>query len=185
MYFYRKHILNKFIDYATKMNKVILIKVGDFETNANNLRKGKYPFWGLNKTHKNSIESLTKGTIIVFITNKQKNGNRVIGMAEFDSWFDRRNEPLLKINTVSDEAQGWTGDGEWEIQISFKNFYDTESGTKNIWIPNEVDIGRQQMVVGIQGHKIQLPESLKDDLAKHYQNFKYYGTPKVYPELDY
>ena len=46
-------------------------------------------------------------------------------------------------------------------------------------------MGENQMVVGIQGHKIQLPESLKDDLAKHYQNFKYYGTPKVYPELDY
>jgi hypothetical protein len=165
------------------MNKVILIKVGDTETNANNLRIGKYPFWGLNKNHKNSIESLKKGTIIAFITNKQKNGNRVIGMAEFVSWYDRRNEPLLNINTVTNEKQGWVGDGEWEIQVLFKNFYETESGIKNIWIPNEIDIGRQQMIIGIEGHKIQLPDSITDDLLKHYQNFKYYGIPKVYPEL--
>jgi hypothetical protein len=104
------------------MNKVILIKVGDTETNANNLRIGKYPFWGLNKNHKNSIESLKKGTIIAFITNKQKNGNRVIGMAEFVSWYDRRNEPFLNINTVTNEKQGWVGDGEWEIQVLFTPF---------------------------------------------------------------
>jgi len=64
-----------------------------------------------------------------------------------------------------------------------KNFYETESGIKNIWIPNEIDIGRQQMIIGIEGHKIQLPDSITDDLLKHYQNFKYYGIPKVYPEF--
>ena len=164
--------------------KIILVKVGDTHTNANNLRNGKYPFWGMTKQYKNAIQGLKKGTILVFITNKEgKKGSRVIGMAEFVSCYDRRDEPLFNINTVTNEQQGWSGDGEWEIQIQFENFYETESGIKNIWIPEMIDIGRQQLLVGIDGYKIQLPESLVNELSNHYQNFKYYGVCKSYPSV--
>ena len=94
-------------------------------------------------------------------------GGILIGMSEYINFYDRKSEPLIGINTYSKEEQNWKGEGEWDTQIHYKNFYDIERKGINI--------------VVICGGVVLEYETFKDrglpDLYKHYEGFKNYGEP--------
>lgn len=151
-------------------NKHWIIRVSD----GNNLRRSKYPFWGVKRAAgiKCIVERMKHGDILWFLTNKAS-GGKFVGMAQFTGFYDRQDEPLVQINTFSNEEQGWLGDAEWDVQIHYKNFYNTE---------------RQDIKVLIQcPATIMSYETFKDrmpcNLYEHYINFVYYAEPKEWEEI--
>lgn len=143
-----------------------IIRVADGE----NLKRSKYPFWGVKRGAgiKYFVEKMKKGDILWFLTNKA-HGGRFIGMAEYVCFYDKKDEPLIQINTFSNEEQGWLGDENWDIQIHYTDYYNTER--QNI----EAVIQRPAVVMLYDANMI---KKIKDNLYEHYKNFKYYAEAK-------
>ena len=63
----------------------------------------KNPFWGVTAGKTNNIKTivskLNNGDILWFLCNKS-NDNKIIGMATFTKFLDKRDEPLISIETV-------------------------------------------------------------------------------------
>lgn len=111
-----------------------LIRVGD----AYNLKHGKHAIWGVKRGKNDSVKSriqknFNSGDIIWFITNKE-HGGKIIAMVEYIDFYDREEETLININTITNEEQCWKGDALWDIQINFKNYYDVEKHNFDISI---------------------------------------------------
>lgn len=143
-----------------------IIRVG----NGINFKNSKYPFWGIKRGKNNCIKSfiskINTGDILWFLTSKSYN-NIIIGMAEFTHFYDRLDEPLLSINTISNQEQGWNSDTPWDLQLHYINLYNTE---------------RQQIKISIScGATILNYNTFKDrieqDLLLHYNNFIFYAEP--------
>ena len=137
-----------------------------------NFLNSKYPFWGVKRGRANCIKTIVKkineGDILWFLTSKPY-GAKFIGMAEYTKFYDRNDEPLVKLNTLSNEEQGWVGNEDWDIQIHYKNLYNT---------------ARQNIQAIIQNSSIILKyttfrNKIEEDLIKHYENFKFYAEPKI------
>lgn len=154
--------------------KLWIIRVSD----GKNLKNSKYPFWGVKRGRGGSFKTIVKkfksGDILCFLTSKSY-GGKIIGMAEYTKFYDREDEPLIKINTFSNSEQNWEGDDAWDIQIHYKNFYDTE---------------KQNFKAIIQCSGVILDyDTYKDrgdglpDLLKHYKNFVFYAEPKIFAEV--
>ena len=144
--------------------------------NGDNFRNSIYPFWGVkrgkNGCMKTIITKIKPGDILWFMTSKAF-GGKIIGMSEYCGFYDRNDEPLIHINTKTNEEQGWKGDECWDIQIHYVNLYITE---------------KQNITACIQcGSNILEYETFKDkisgDLYEHYKNYKFYSEPKVFTPL--
>ena len=144
-----------------------IIRAGDGE----NFRNSVNPFWGVKRgpggNIKTTVKNMKPGDVLWWAT-PAKYGGKLIGVAEFVGFYDRMDEPLIPINTLSNEEQGWSGDSEWDIQIHYKNLYDTE---------------RQDITACIQCSLIIMKyntfrEKVNGDLYEHYKNFKYYAVPR-------
>lgn len=146
-----------------------ILRVGDGE----NLRNSKYTFWGVKRGKNGSIKSIvTKmliGDILCFITSKQY-GGKIIGMCEYTGFYDRKDEPLLQINTKTNLEQQWTGDDSWDIQIHYNKFYVTEKQNISACI---------QCGAIIMNYKT-FKDKIERDLFEHYKNFKFYAEPKAF-----
>jgi hypothetical protein len=146
-----------------------LIRVQDGQ----NLKNGKYPFWGVKRGHGGSIktivEKIKKGDILWFMTSKSY-GGKLIGMCEFTHYHDRDNEPLIPVHTYSNKEQNWEGDDDWSIQIHYNKLYITEKQNINA-------------VVQCAGTILEY-ETIKEkglpDLYNHYNMFTYYAEPKMF-----
>ena len=140
-----------------------IIRVGDGE----NFRNSKYPIWGLKKGN-GSVEGIVKkikrGDILWFLTSK-KYGGILIGMAKFIDYNNRKNEPLVNINTVSNKDQNWKGDEEWDIQIKYGNLYEIEK--------QEIKLCIQCSAI-IMNYK-NFKSKIDEDLNMHYRNFLFYS----------
>ncbi len=141
--------------------------------NGENLKNSKYPFWGV-KRGKNGfmrtmVEKLTPGDIIWFMTSKPY-GGKIIGMAEYTGFYDRNDEPLLPINTKTNEEQNWVGDEKWDIQLHYRNLYNTERQNITGCIPCAA------VILDYDTFR----EKINGDLYHHYKNFKFYAEP-LYP----
>ena len=150
-----------------------IIRVNDGE----NFRNSKYPFWGVKRGNngcmKTIVTKMKRGDIIWFMTSKPY-GGKLIGMSEYIGFYDRNDEPLLQINTRTNEEQNWKGGEAWDIQIHYYRLYLTE---------------RQNITACIQcaGNILQY-ETFKDkvdgDLYEHYKGFSFYAEPKyLVPEF--
>jgi len=146
-----------------------IIRVND----GDNFRNSKFPFWGVKSGKNGCIKSIvTKmhvGDILWFLTSK-KYGGKFIGMSEYKGFFDKNDEPLLQINTKTNEEQNWKGNEDWNIQIHYCNLYITE---------------RQNISACIKCAGVILKyETFKDkidgDLYEHYKNFYFYAEPKKF-----
>jgi len=139
--------------------------------NGDNFRNSNYPFWGVKRAggQKTIISKINKGDILWFMTSKAY-GGKIIAMAEYCGFYDRIDEPLLHINTKTNEEQGWKGDDCWDIQIHYCNLYITEK--QNI-----------PACIQCRGNILEY-ETFKDiinsDLYEHYKNLKFYAEPKVF-----
>ena len=144
-----------------------LIRVND----GVNFKNSKYPFWGVKRGRggciKTIVNKLKPGDILWFMTSK-KHGGKFIGMSEYTNYYDKEDEPLINMNTYSNEEQNWKGEEDWDIQIHYKKLYITE---------------KQNIKVSIQCGGVLLEyETFKNkglpDLYNHYKNFKYYAEEK-------
>jgi hypothetical protein len=146
-----------------------IIRVNDGE----NFRNSKFPFWGVKRGKggciKTIINKINPGDILWFMTSK-KYGGKLIGMSEYCGFYDKNDEPLLQINTKTNEEQNWKGDELWDIQISYCNLYITE---------------RQNIIGCISCAGVILEyETFKDkingDLYEHCKNFCFYAESKKF-----
>lgn len=149
--------------------KFWIIRVNDGE----NFRNSKYSFWGVkrgkNGCMKTIIKKMKPGDILCFITAKPY-GGKIIGMSEYCTFYDRNDEPLLQINTKTNEEQNWKGDENWDIQIHYSNLYITEK--QNI-------TGCIQCSGNILEYET-FKDKINGDLYEHYKNFKFYAEPKKF-----
>ena len=146
---------------------MFIIRVGD----GNNFENSRHPIWGLKSIHKGMVKNIKKGDTIAFLQSKNY-GGRILGFAEFVKWDNRIYEPLLSINTYSNEEMGWEGNEDWNIQIHYKNLY----------ISKKVNI---QVIIQC-GATILNYKTFKDknqdlpDLYHHYNNLKIYAETKKF-----
>jgi len=135
-----------------------------------NFRNSKYPFWGVKRGKNGCIKTLVKrikiGDILWFMTSK-KYGGKIIGMSEYIGFYDRNDEPLVSVNTLSNEEQNWIGDELWDIQIHYCKLYNTE----------KQNIGACIQCAGIIFKYDKFKEKISGDLIEHYKNFRYYSEP--------
>ena len=137
-----------------------LIRVGD----GKNFRKSKLTIWGVKKCHKGMVNKFKPGDILWFLVN-QDCGGKIIGMAEFTNFYDRKDEPFIQMNTITNSEQGWEGDSEFDIQIHYKNLYNTEKQNIKICLKGRNTILNYEIV----------KSKIKDDLVLHYNNYKFYA----------
>ena len=146
-----------------------IFRVNDGE----NFRNSRYPLWGVKRGKggciKTIVNKINLGDILWFMTSK-KYGGKLIGMSEYCGFYDKNDEPLLQINTKTNEEQRWKGDELWDIQISYRNLYITE---------------KQNIIGCIQCGSIILEyETFKNkingDLYEHCKNFYFYAEPKKF-----
>jgi hypothetical protein len=149
-------------------NRFWIIRVNDGE----NFRNSKFPFWGVKRGKGGRIKTIIKkmknGDILWFMTSKN-HGGKLIGMSEYCGFYDVDDEPLIQINTKTNEEQSWKGDEHWDIQIHYRNLYITE---------------RQNITGCIQCGGIILEyetfkEKIDGNLYEHYKNFIFYCEPKL------
>ena len=145
-----------------------IIRVADGE----NFKNSKFLFWGVkqgrNGCIKTIVKKINKGDILWFMTSKIY-GGKLIGMSEYINFYDREDEPLININTLSNEEQNWKGTEQWDIQIHYTNLYNTEKQNINACL----------QCGGIILEYIKFKEKIKDNLIEHYKNFKFYAEPKI------
>jgi hypothetical protein len=83
-------------------NRFWIIRVNDGE----NFRNSKFPFWGVKRGKNGCIKTIIKkmknGDILWFMTSK-KHGGKLIGMSEYCGFYDVEDEPLIQINTKTNE----------------------------------------------------------------------------------
>lgn len=153
-----------------------IIRVGD----GRNFTSSRYPFWGMKRGPNDNIKGVitkrfNEGDILWFVTNSS-HGGKAIGMAEYTTMYDKKDEPLVEINTYSDEEQNWTGDGNWDLQIHYKDLYLTQKSNIPIVIVCASSINNYETF------KDRLKE--RDEnfvcLREHYRCFKRYGTVKIF-----
>ena len=144
-----------------------IVRVNDGE----NFRNSKFPIWGIKRGKGNCIKTIVRkikeGDILWFLTSK-KYGGKIIGMSEYCGFYDRYDEPLIQINTVTNKEQNWKGNEKWDIQIQYCNLYNTEKQNICGCIP----------CGGIILEYITFKDKIDRDLNKDYNNFKFYAEPK-------
>ena len=146
-----------------------IIRVNDGE----NFRNSKFPFWGVKRGKygciKTIVNKINPGDILWFMTSK-KYGGKFIGMAEYCGFYDRNDEPLLQINTKTNEEQNWKGNERWDIEIHYCNLYITEKQN----ITGLLQCG------GIILEYEKFKDKINEDLYEHCKNFKFYSHPKTF-----
>ena len=146
-----------------------IIRVNDGE----NFHNSKYPFWGVkrgkNGCMKTIVTKINQGDILCFMTSKL-HGGKIIGMSEYSGVYDRNDEPLLQINTKTNEEQQWIGDDYWDIQIHYCNLYITEKQNITGCIPCAGNILEYET----------FKDKINGDVYVHYQNFQFYAEPKIF-----
>ena len=100
----------------------------------------------------------------------KKYGGKFIGMAEYCGFYDRNDEPLLQINTKTNEEQNWKGNERWDIEIHYCNLYITEKQN----ITGLLQCG------GIILEYEKFKDKINEDLYEHCKNFKFYSHPKTF-----
>ena len=148
---------NLMIESRTRLHHIVNVKTGY------NFKKGKFPFWGMSSDYRSYIANfINPGDVIWFCTETGNDTLKVIRMAEYTHHHDVINEPLFRLNIIEREKQNWDENVMNDIQIHYKNIYDTEK--QNIFIKSsETEIFTYSNEYG-------------GELYKHYGGFIYYGT---------
>ena len=148
------------------MVKHWMIRIGD----GINFINSTYAVWGVKRGRNGAIKGLVKkikpGDILWFFTSKKFGGN-FIGMAEYTRMFDRDDEKLIKIHTLTNAQQNWTGNEDWSIQIHYKNLY-------LVFLKQNIPVCIQNP--GIIFDYENFTHAVGGALFEHYRCFKGYGT---------
>ena len=75
-----------------------------------------------------------------------------------------------KLNTYTNEELGWSGEQKWDIQIHYKNLYETEEQNISFTVHNP------RSIIDYNTHFMDIEENLQE----HYNNYKKYAKPKIF-----
>lgn len=142
-----------------KTNLHHIVNIGD----GKNYRKSIFPFWGLSHDMRTYINNFLNVGDVLWFCQDLKNELKVIGMAEYTHKYDIVDEPLIPLNIIEREKQNWDESTNNEIQIHYKEIYDTSRQNIRIKMSNQ-EISTYSNEYG-------------GDLYKHYGGFKFYGKP--------
>jgi hypothetical protein len=157
--------------YVTNLNSELMVKhwlirVGD----GLNFLNSKYAMWGIKRGRGGCLKSIVKkfkpGDILWFFTSK-KYGGKFIGMAEYTCMFDRHDEQLVRIHTLTNAEQNWTGSDDWSIQIHYKCTY-------FVFLKQKIPVCIQHP--GIMFDYEKYIDAVEGNLYEHYRCFKGYGS---------
>ena len=138
-------------------------------------KKSKSNFWsiprGPNDKSKSFVEKIPKNTLLIFVAI---GSCKLLGMGQYDKFYDKNDEPLININTFDSHHQGWKGDKDCTIQINYKNFYEF-NGQKEL-----------KCVIISQGSLFKYENLKKNPIHKIHENYYeiynnlLYTKPKVF-----
>jgi len=149
---------------------IVIIRAG----NGGNLKISKHGFFSIKhgKGKKTILQkNLKPGDVIVFIGSKKYKQPFVYAFATFTHLVDTRMDAVL----IPNEEQNWQGinPDEYTIQIHYKDYYAADiPGIPKI----QVCISNPQTVLPYNDYMEKIPENL----YYHHEQFKRYGTPKVF-----
>ena len=149
--------------------KHYIIRVGD----GDNFRNSKYPFWGVKRGRHDCIKTIIKKIIqddVLWFMTSKKYGGKLIAFGEYKCYYDRKDEPLIKINTLSNKEQNWKGNDDWDIQIHYHNLYITDKQNIDACIQCGAIIMDYEKFI----------DKIKHNLFSEYKNFKHYAEPKKF-----
>ena len=142
-----------------KTNLHHIVRVGD----GKNYKRSVHPFWGLSQNARSYIRNFINVGDVLWFCQDFQDGLKVIGMAEYTHCYDIHDEPLIPMNIIEREKQNWDINMYNDIQIHYKNIYNTE---------------RQNIVIEKTTEEISTySNDYGGDLYKHYGGFKFYGKP--------
>jgi hypothetical protein len=96
-----------------------LLRVGDGE---HFISSSKYNIWGIYSKQQKFINEAQEGDILWFIANK-KSKKGLLAMAIYTKCEERHTGPLISLTKTNDEL-GWVKtEGEWDIEVHYKNLY--------------------------------------------------------------
>ena len=187
---YKKHkdaflLLSKLYEQLKKDNQELVKKYSELDFSTANVwilrvKDGinfknsiQHRIWGLQKRYKNWVKKFKQGDLLCFATSKQTGGGYIIGIAEFVEAYNRADEPLLQINTMTNEELGWvTTDTqeEWDIQIKYKNLVNTSG--KDIM---KTLVRHPSSVLNYDEKLTCEKHLLPKGIRTHYKNFLKYG----------
>lgn len=150
---------------------IYIIRVGDGH-NFNECIQHRN-IWGFIPKWKSQVVKMKKGDVLMFLTSKDFGGN-IVGIAEYETYYDRRDEHLIQVGTYSNRENRWYGYKDWDIQIHFRNLYKVDTTKLNIQMIAQANISILNYDTFLMNkHKHPL---IPHDLVHHYNNFKLYGT---------
>ena len=142
-----------------KTNLHHIVHVGD----GKNYKRSLHPFWGLSQNARSYIRNFINVGDVLWFCQDFQDGLKVIGMAEYIHCYDIHDEPLIPMNIIEREKQNWDMNMDNDIQIHYKNIYNTE---------------RQNIVIEKTTEEISTySNDYGGDLYRHYGGFKFYGKP--------
>ena len=148
-----------------------MIRVGDGDNFKNSTR---HCTWGFKKSggQLGKVKKIKAGDLLCFSTsNKHAGGGYIIGIGVFVESYDRDDEPLIKINTKTNDELGWSGTENWAIQIKYKNLVNTSGREfmKTIY-RSSGSICNYDKLIAAEKHT--LPD---EEIRVLYKNFLKYG----------
>ena len=148
------------------MVKHWMIRVGD----GLNFINSRYAVWGIKRGRggclKSIVQKFNPGDILWFFTSK-KFGGKFIGMAEYTRMYDRKDEQLVRIHTLTNSEQNWTGSDDWSIQIHYKNLY-------LVFLKQNIPVSIQHPAIIFDYENF--ADSVEGDLIEQFRCFKGWGT---------
>ena len=155
----------QYIFEMTEEHRHWIIRVND----GINLKNSRYPIWGVKRGRAGCVGTIVshmkEGDVLWFMTSRV-HGGKMIGMAEYVCNYDRAVYDDM-THIVSNHQQNWIGDEDWDIQIHYKNYYDTERQNIKACIRCAATVLKYET----------FREKIADDLTVHYTNFKTYAEP--------
>jgi hypothetical protein len=148
----------------TELTQHWLIRVGD----GINFKNSKKNIWCLNNSKKTlaMLNKFNENDVLWFISNKTYD-NIILGMAHYKCYFIKTDEPLININTYSNDECGFDDNNDYDIQIHYTKFYNTERQQIQL-------IFKCMSPIINYNNNIQ---KINVDLISHYINYLYYAEP--------
>ena len=108
------------------------------------------------------------GDIIWFMVNKKNGGKSIArGRIHIGELYNREDEALIPIHTLTNEQQGWIGDDPWDIQIHYRNLYMIEHAEIKICLAGSWSIM----------YYSSMKDKIVDDLPECFKNIQRYLQP--------
>jgi hypothetical protein len=125
--------------------KIYICRTGEKSDNSNfdtsvlsNIRNGIAPVWGLNSSTCSGSKVFSKcvfdsimhdyktDQVFFMFLSPKKYSNKIVGVGVVDKIEEREFGELINISKTNEEI-GWSKQGKWNYEITFRDYYDVSS----------------------------------------------------------